>query len=115
MKIINSVIGVFQSPALTAARWGFLARFAQCVLLVLTNPWHGILTRDHTEGVQKFHAVPSPRIGGVPIVLGLIVAWGKAPADIQTQLTPILFAGMPAFIFGVLEDITKLWASCNDC
>jgi len=40
-------------------------------------------------------------------VLGLIVAWGKAPADTQTLLTPILFAGMPAFIFGVLEDITK--------
>jgi UDP-N-acetylmuramyl pentapeptide phosphotransferase/UDP-N-acetylglucosamine-1-phosphate transferase len=40
-------------------------------------------------------------------VLGLIVAWGKSPADIKEMLTPILFAGMPAFIFGVLEDITK--------
>jgi len=40
-------------------------------------------------------------------VLGLIVAWGKAPADIQHILSPILFACMPAFIFGVLEDITK--------
>jgi UDP-N-acetylmuramyl pentapeptide phosphotransferase/UDP-N-acetylglucosamine-1-phosphate transferase len=46
-------------------------------------------------------------VGGVPIVLGLIVAWGKAPADVQSMLTPILFAGMPAFLFGVAEDITK--------
>lgn len=40
-------------------------------------------------------------------MLGLIVSWGKAPIDIQHMLTPILFAGMPAFIFGALEDITK--------
>ena len=41
------------------------------------------------------------------IVIGLVVAWGKAPAGIQALITPILFAGLPAFIFGVLEDITK--------
>jgi len=99
--------GIFTSPALSAAAWGMAASFALCVLLVLTKRWHGALTMDHTEGVQKFHTAPTPRIGGVPIVLGLIVAWGKATADIQALLTPILFAGMPAFIFGVLEDITK--------
>lgn len=107
MKIIDSVIGVFQSPALSAAGWGLLVSFTLCVLLVLTKRWHGALTMDHTKGVQKFHTVPTPRIGGIPIVLGLIVAWGKAPADIQALLTSILFAGMPAFIFGTLEDITK--------
>lgn len=84
-----------------------LASFAFCMLLVLTKRWHGALTMDHTEGIQKFHTSPTPRIGGIPIVLGLIVAWGKAPADIKELLAPILFAGMPAFIFGVLEDITK--------
>lgn len=83
------------------------ASFAVCVLLVLTKRWHGTLTMDHTEGVQKFHTAPTPRIGGVPIVMGLVVAWGKAPPDTKDMLTPILFAGMPAFIFGVLEDITK--------
>ena len=83
------------------------ASFALCVFLVLTKPWHGALTMDFTDGVQKFHTAPTPRIGGIPIVLGLIVAWGKAPTDIQAMLTPILFAGMPAFIFGVAEDITK--------
>lgn len=83
------------------------ASFAFCIFLVLTKRWHGALTMDHPEGVQKFHTVPTPRIGGVPIVLGLIVVWGKASPDIQTLLTPILLAGMPAFIFGVLEDITK--------
>ncbi len=107
MTPIEALQGIFTSPALTAAAWGIAASFALCVLLVLTKRWHGALTMDHTEGVQKFHTAPTPRIGGVPIVLGLIVAWGKSPSDIQALLTPILFAGMPAFIFGVLEDITK--------
>ena len=83
------------------------ASFALCVFLVFTKHWHGALTMDFTDGVQKFHTAPTPRIGGLPIVLGLIVAWGKAPTDIQNMLTPILFAGMPAFIFVVAEDITK--------
>jgi len=78
-----------------------------CVLLLLPKPCHGVLTLDFTDGIQKFHTAPTPRVGGIPIVLGLIVAWGKAPADIQQMLTPILFAGMPAFIFGVAEDVTK--------
>jgi UDP-N-acetylmuramyl pentapeptide phosphotransferase/UDP-N-acetylglucosamine-1-phosphate transferase len=107
MSLIEAITGVFTSPALSAAAWGFVSSFVLCVFLVLTKRWHGALTMDHTEGVQKFHTAPTPRIGGIPIVLGLIVAWGKAPTDIQLMLTPILFAGMPAFIFGVLEDITK--------
>ena len=107
MNLLNALQGIFQTPALHAAAWGMAASFALCVLLVLTKRWHGALTMDHVEGVQKFHTDPTPRIGGLPIVLGLVVAWSKAPADIQALITPILFAGLPAFIFGVLEDITK--------
>ena len=107
MILLNALQGVFQSPALHAAALGFASTFLLCVLLVLTKRWHGALTMDLAEGVQKFHTAPTPRVGGVPIVLGLIVAWGKAPPDMQAMLTPILFAGLPAFIFGVAEDITK--------
>ena len=107
MTLYSAITGVFTSPALHAAGWGFAFSFMLCVLLVLTKPWHGALTMDFTDGIQKFHTAPTPRIGGIPIVLGLIVAWGKAPSDIQNMLTPILFAGMPAFIFGVAEDVTK--------
>jgi UDP-N-acetylmuramyl pentapeptide phosphotransferase/UDP-N-acetylglucosamine-1-phosphate transferase len=107
MNILNALQGVFQSPALQAAGWGFVSTFAMCVMLVITKRWHGELTMDFTDGVQKFHTSPTPRVGGIPIVLGLIVAWAKAPEDTKHMLTPILFAGMPAFIFGVAEDITK--------
>jgi UDP-N-acetylmuramyl pentapeptide phosphotransferase/UDP-N-acetylglucosamine-1-phosphate transferase len=105
--LINAFTGVFQSPALPAATWGFVSTFVLCVLVVLTKRWHGALTMDFTDGVQKFHTAPTPRVGGVPIVLGLIFAWGRAPADVQAMLTPILFASMPAFLFGLAEDITK--------
>ena len=106
-RLVDPIYGVFASTAAMAAVWGFAASFASCVLLVLTKRWHGALTMDHMEGVQKFHTAPTPRIGGVPIVIGLVVAWGRAPEDAKAIITPILFAGLPAFIFGVLEDITK--------
>jgi UDP-N-acetylmuramyl pentapeptide phosphotransferase/UDP-N-acetylglucosamine-1-phosphate transferase len=107
MGLAQAIIGVFSSSALSAAVWGFAASFALCVLLVLTKRWHGALTMDFTDGVQKFHTFPTPRIGGIPIVLALVVAWGKAPEDVKDILAPILFAGLPAFLFGVAEDITK--------
>jgi UDP-N-acetylmuramyl pentapeptide phosphotransferase/UDP-N-acetylglucosamine-1-phosphate transferase len=106
-RLVVPINGVFASPTNVAAAWGFATSFALCVLLVLTKRWHGRLTMDHMEGVQKFHTAPTPRIGGVPIVIGLMVAWGKAPEDVKAIITPILFAGLPAFIFGMLEDITK--------
>lgn len=107
MNLLTHLQAIFQTPAIHAAAWGMAVSFGLCVLLVLTKRWHGALTMDHTTGVQKFHTAPTPRIGGVPIVLGLVVAWGKAPHDVQAMLTPILFAGLPAFLFGVAEDITK--------
>jgi UDP-N-acetylmuramyl pentapeptide phosphotransferase/UDP-N-acetylglucosamine-1-phosphate transferase len=106
-RLIDPMYGVFASFATVAAAWGFMASFVLCVLLVLTTRWHGALTMDHMDGVQKFHTAPTPRIGGVPIIIGLMVAWCKAPEDVKAIITPIILAGLPAFIFGVLEDITK--------
>jgi UDP-N-acetylmuramyl pentapeptide phosphotransferase/UDP-N-acetylglucosamine-1-phosphate transferase len=107
MNLLDAVCGVFSLPALNAAAWGFAASFVISVLLVLTKRWHGALTLDHTEGVQKFHTSPTPRVGGVPILLGLVIAWGKSPAEVKEFIAPVLLAGLPAFIFGLLEDITK--------
>ncbi len=75
--------------------------------MVVTKRWHGALTMDFTDGIQKFHTAPTPRVGGIPIVLGLALAWVQTPDEVQDLLTPILLAGMPAFLFGVAEDITK--------
>lgn len=92
---------------ISAAAWGFSSCFALCVLLVVTKRWHGALTMDFTDGIQKFHTAPTPRIGGIPIVLGLVLAWSVAEQDLKDLLLPIVLAGMPAFLFGLAEDLTK--------
>jgi UDP-N-acetylmuramyl pentapeptide phosphotransferase/UDP-N-acetylglucosamine-1-phosphate transferase len=107
MNPLAALQGIFQSPATAAAASGFAASFALCVLLVITKRWHGALTMDVTDGIQKFHTAPTPRVGGIPIVLAVCVAWWVATVDVKDMLFPILLAGMPAFVFGVVEDITK--------
>jgi hypothetical protein len=62
MNTLNAHQGVFQSPALHAAAWGFASTFALCVLMVITKRWHGGLNMDLTDGVQKFHTAPTPRV-----------------------------------------------------
>lgn len=85
----------------------FTAALLASLALVLTQHWHGRFSLDGTDGVQKHHLVPTPRIGGVAIALALVVAWLVAPPDVRFLLGPMLLAGVPAFAFGLLEDLTK--------
>ena len=107
MNLLETVFALLRKPELNSAGIAFLASFVLCITVVLTKTWHGAFSMDTTDGIQKFHTNPTPRIGGIPIVLALVIAWGKSSAEIQTLLAPILFAGMPAFLFGIAEDLTK--------
>lgn len=75
--------------------------------LILTQRWHGRLTLDHTEGIQKFHTVPTPRIGGVPVFAALLLVQPLLEPGLQAQLNTLLQAGLAAFAFGLAEDLTK--------
>jgi UDP-N-acetylmuramyl pentapeptide phosphotransferase/UDP-N-acetylglucosamine-1-phosphate transferase len=77
------------------------------VLLVFTQSWHGRWTLDSTLGIQKMHTLPTPRIGGVAIAAGLIAAYMLSDLKVQRILGHLLVAGVPAFVFGLLEDLTK--------
>lgn len=77
------------------------------LLLVFTKHWHGRFSMDQTAGVQKFHTKPTPRIGGVAIVAGMVAAWSQATPAVQALLGPLLLASVPAFAAGLLEDVTK--------
>lgn len=91
-------------------------------LLVRFESLHSHLSLDLAEsGPQKFHARPTPRIGGIPIAAGL--AAGVTCAVWQGRIDAA-FAGalgltlLPAVGSGLLEDLTKklgpdmrLWAS----
>ena len=85
----------------------FIVSFAVTVLLVLTQRWHGRFSMDDVQGIQKQHKKPTPRIGGVAIVCGVLAAWLVARPERRQFLGPLLVAGLPAFVFGLLEDLTK--------
>lgn len=89
-----------------------LASLLTCLLLIWTKRWHGSYSLDQTEGVQKIHTAPTLRIGGVGIAMGVLAGFAASSHDIvgnekRAILSAILLAGMPAFIFGLLEDLTK--------
>lgn len=89
-----------------------IASFITCLFLVLTKKWHGGLSMDSSSGVQKVHTTPTPRIGGIGIAIGVFAGFaasshGIAAAEKRAILSAILLAGIPAFIFGLLEDLTK--------
>lgn len=75
--------------------------------VVFTTKWHGKFSLDGTGGVQKIHLVPTPRIGGVAILAGLVAAYFASEGSTGELLGQIILAGIPAFIFGLAEDVTK--------
>jgi UDP-N-acetylmuramyl pentapeptide phosphotransferase/UDP-N-acetylglucosamine-1-phosphate transferase len=78
-----------------------------CLALVQTQHWHGHLSLDSSSGVQNHHTEPTPRIGGVGIAIGLCLAWWLAAAEVRVVLGSALLASIPAFCFGLAEDLTK--------
>jgi UDP-N-acetylmuramyl pentapeptide phosphotransferase/UDP-N-acetylglucosamine-1-phosphate transferase len=90
-----------------ALELGFAVTLACSLLLVLTTRWHGRFSLDATRGVQKFHITPTPRIGGAAIMLGLWLSLGVLSEAQQELLLPVLVAAMPAFVFGLAEDLTR--------
>ncbi len=80
-------------------------------LIVRTSHLHGYITSDYNlGGVQKFHLIPVPRIGGISLIIGLTGAFGFY--YLQNQITGktlllLLLSAMPAFFMGFIEDLTK--------
>lgn len=80
------------------------------VIVIRTQHLHGRLSLDNSNGVQKFHASPTPRIGGVPLVLGLTAAFltAKFSQDDVGRLSGLLLlTALPVFWAGLVEDISK--------
>jgi UDP-N-acetylmuramyl pentapeptide phosphotransferase/UDP-N-acetylglucosamine-1-phosphate transferase len=62
-------------------------------------------------GPQKFHATPTPRIGGLGVMAGLLISKATLRAFEQGSASELfgylLFASLPAFLGGITEDATK--------
>ncbi len=63
------------------------------------------------SGPQKFHERAVPRIGGLGIAAGLWLAagalWLQSPKGLGTPALLLLACGLPAFLAGLAEDVTK--------
>lgn len=96
----------FAIPHLPLAAGAFTTLLL-CLGLVWTHRWHGHLSLDHTDGVQKFHTDPTPRVGGLAVLLGGLAGWWFAPRLVDEVIAAILLASLPAFAFGLAEDLTR--------
>ena len=89
----------------------FLASTLAVWLIIRSEHLHQHLTADSDlNGVQKFHVVAVPRVGGLGILLGMLASatwlslWLSVP-PYQTWL--LLMVAGPAFFGGITEDMTK--------
>lgn len=95
-----------------SAFYAALTSFMACGFILATRRWHNHLSMDTHYGVQKFHVDPTPRIGGLGCLVGITVGWSiheSVPlfANADRLLGLMLLASLPAFLFGLAEDLTK--------
>ena len=81
-------------------------------LIIRYEHLHAHLSHDHVDsGPQKYHTEPTPRIGGVAVMTGLLAAGGVMLAtdaiSVEHPFGLLLVASSPAFLGGLAEDITK--------
>lgn len=86
-------------------------------LLVSTAPWHSSFTADAPGSApQKLHDRSTPRVGGVAIMIGFVVAMVLARVQGQANTgadTPpslaawLIVALFVPFVAGLIEDVTK--------
>lgn len=93
-----------------------LAAFASAWLvgwfIIRYEHLHAHLSHDHVDsGPQKYHTEPTPRIGGIEVMAGMLAAGGvmlyseALPAEREFGL--LILAAVPAFLGGLVEDVTK--------
>ena len=100
--------------ALLLSTPAFFFTFLICYLIKRYESLHGRFSHDHDlSGVQKFHTIPVPRVGGLAIFVGLSLSlWTLSiylpPTGVRrAYLGLLLLASLPVFLGGLIEDLTK--------
>lgn len=90
--------------------------FTTSILIIRSKRWHGKFSLDSDlNGVQKFHKTAVPRIGGIAVVAGIFLALlaciivdsAIAQKFYAWETFLLAVAGLPAFVAGTIEDLTK--------
>lgn len=91
-----------------------MVSFLVCWFIVRSGRLHGRFSHDlTTAGPQKFHTMPTPRIGGVAIAAALAASvLALEPLDWLNSasaygLTMLALSAIPAFAGGFGEDVTR--------
>ncbi|MCS6876467.1 MAG: glycosyltransferase [Aquificaceae bacterium] len=89
----------------------FVSFFSCLFIIVFNRKWKSSHMSDMPlSGPQKFHTVPTPRLGGVGLVLGLLTALiplSLEQTDTAKRLTLALLSASFVFFSGLIEDLTK--------
>jgi UDP-N-acetylmuramyl pentapeptide phosphotransferase/UDP-N-acetylglucosamine-1-phosphate transferase len=114
-----ATVGLAQFVWVATASW--MTATSVGLLLLLTRRWHMRWTADHPDsGPQKLHINPTPRIGGLAVVAGLLAGLCALAAAVQGVTPPtwlryppewILAGGALLFITGLAEDLTGALAA----
>ena len=83
--------------------------FLMVFAIIRFEGYHVRFSADHDlEGIQKFHTIPVPRVGGIPIFLTFLcfAVWYGIRTDADWPFV-LLLCSLPCFIAGLLEDFTK--------
>lgn len=86
---------------------GFLISFLLGILLINSSFVQAVVLnwRDDLRSAQALHAVPTPRLGGVAVLAGFVVALTLLPpGQVQTMML-LLAAALPVVLAGALEDL----------
>jgi len=92
---------------------GAIICFLVCYFIVRFERLHARFSHDSTTGgPQKFHAMPTPRIGGVAIASGMagsvasLWLWAGG-TTVSSALAMLMLSALPAFAGGLGEDLTR--------
>lgn len=72
---------------------------------------HAHFSHDHHDGPQKYHLHPTPRIGGLAILGGLLAAEAvlllSDAVAVDQSYRLLLLTSLPVFLGGLIEDVTR--------
>ena len=94
----------------------FLISGSVCLIIMLWFPKVAAksTTRNDTSAVQAAHTRPTPRIGGLAIVLGLVVASLIVfISDTVSTHVALMLSALPVFVVGLAEDLGRLASPRN--
>lgn len=88
----------------------FLISFLGCIFIIWVSKRIKLFITDHIHnGPQKFHHIPTPRLGGLSLTIALFTAlflafYRKEPYLKDFSL--LIFSTLPVFLAGFFEDVS---------